>query len=316
MRVLRNIVLLAVFAMLAVGTTPVAAQISEARPQEQRSGDHIGTVDGLRVARTEGSLAVINWNRVAGAESYNVYVDDNPAISDTDGWLTIRDLDFLTSYSVTVTAVVAGVEGPRSAPVTFETRDVTLRDPGLIVDFGIFKLSSTRVPFAWRDAPGTTIELFRDGVQIPASELGDFFERPIDTNVVPGETYVYTARLSSNATGAKGPFGPELTVTVPLGASGPPTLVSSYADTSVTVLRLGGLAAERGNSFEVERNGESIGVFARRLAGANEWFVDDRGRPDGASTYRVRIIGAGGEAGPWSNVAETAPLTTPPIVGT
>lgn len=307
MRRMRGLICVAVFAVLAFGSAPAVAQTSN------------NTVDGLRVTRAEGTLAVINWQRLPGADSYNVYLNDDPALTDTDGWITITGLDFVTSYSVTIAAVVDGVEGPRSSPVTFETTDIRLGDPRLLLDTGLFKLSSTRVPLAWNDqGPQANIELFRDGVQLdPGSILEPFFfGRLFDTDVVPGETYVYKARFNSNLTGAKGPFGPDVTVTIPLGASGPPTLVSTYADTSVTVLRLENLEPARSNQFEVERNGESIGVFARRLGGETEWFADARNLPRGVSTYRVRVISAGGDVGPWSAPTETAPLTAPPLVGT
>ncbi len=291
-----------VAAATMTAATPAIAQ-TDGGSSAQAAG--IAAVDGLRVARAEGTLAVLNWRTLPEADLYQVRLDGRVLTSE-NGWTTVRFLEPMKTYTASVRAVVDGQIGP-SETVTFTTTDVTLRDPRLVVDAGVFRLSRDLVPFAWEPAPFTTIELFRDGVQLDADSLGDFTSRLLDRDVKPGDTHVYQARLVSDASGAVGPFGPELTVTVPGGA---PALTIPYADNSVAVLRIEGMHPN--SAIDIERDGQYIGVFPRSGGNSVAWFGDRELSPFVPRTYRVREVGPFGEVGPWSDPV-TSVFTGVPI---
>lgn len=276
-------------------STPATAQTHDG--DASTVGGDVAAVDGLRVARTGGTLAVLNWRPPAGVDSHRIVIGDRTFTSE-NGWLTVRFLRPLQTYTASVSAVADGQTGP-SEQISFTTSDVTLRDPRIEVDTGVYRLTSGQVPFAWDTAPFTTIELFRDGVRLDPTTLGDVTSRLLDSDVIPGETYVYQARLVSEASGAAGPFGPEITVTIPADR---PVVTAPYADNSVAVLRIEGLEQ---NIIEIERDGVHLGAFPRSSFGPVSWFGDRELQPFAPRTYRVRQVDRFGVAGKWSD-----PVTT------
>lgn len=286
-RVLAGIVM----ASAMTTATPALAQSDDDGSSAEAQG--IATVDGLRVARAEGTLAVLNWRTLPGADSYQVEIDGRELTSE-NGWTTVRFLRPMQDYTASVRAIVDGQLGP-AENVTFTTTDVTLRDPRLAVDAGVYRLGPDLVPFAWEPAPFTSIELFRDGVRLDPDALGGVTSRLLDRDVTPGATHVYQARLVSDASGAAGPLGPEVTVTVPGGA---PVLSIPYADNSVAVLRIEGV--DPGAAIDIERDGEYLGTFPRS-GGSIAWFGDRELSPFAPRTYRVRQVGRFGEVGQWSD---------------
>lgn len=282
-----------------VSSSPIAAMV--ASPSTAVSS---GSVDGLRATRVDGITAVINWQMTPGAARYRILVDGQDRGVDDDGWFTLRFLRPLTTHSITVVPVFADGDGTPSAPIEVTTSDISLRDPRLHVDTGTYRLTSSLVPFSWDIVPFTSIELWRDGVQLDPSEVGRVNQRLLDGDVVSGETYSYRARLVSSASGAVGEFGPEIVVTVPGRAPAvgeqAPTLSVPFADRQVAVLRLDDLPSGA-TSYEIERDGQVI-ISIEPGHHSVRWFADRTVEPDGSHDYRVRAT-VDGVPGRWSSVA-------------
>ncbi len=289
--------------VVAIG--PLAPSIAGAQATGESAGDisSVGIVSGLRSTSQTGTGLVLNWQTLPGTDLYRVYVDGALAASDDDGWVTVRWLSPLQTYTIEVSAVRGGVEGERSDPIEVTTSDITLPIPNINVDLQTRRLSSTLVPFAVQDVFGASIQLFRDGVELDAAALGDSRSRLLDRDVTPGATYVYQARFVSEATGAVGEFAPDIIVTVPGNVA---DVTNTFTDRQVVVLRLDDLDGR--TPYEVERNGEIIGVFSQNVFIASQWFGDRTVEAGETYTYRVRVTPETGAPGPWSEAVTT---TTP-----
>ncbi len=137
---------------------------------------------GLRSTLQTRERAVLNWDRVPGADSYNVYRDGELHDVDTDEWHTDLDLTSATTYTYSVTSVTDGVESAPATPIEVTT-------VGLVVDPPA-ELTTTfqdrrRAVIRWEPEWSTTYNVTLDGVPIGTDSDGWY----TIFDLTPGTTY-------------------------------------------------------------------------------------------------------------------------------
>lgn len=256
---------------------------------------------GLRSTFQDRGRAVLNYNTVSGAASYEIVRDGVVVGTDNDNWYTDLGLEPGTTYAYQVRAISVGGEpgdlsntiqvtttgtppggslpAPTSLRSTFQDRSRVVLNYDAVVD-------------------AASYEIVRDGVAVGTDN--DTWNT--DLGLDPGTTYGYQVRAVA-ADGTPGELSAAISVTTtgdPIGVTLPaPTgLRSTFQDRGRIVLNWNAVAGA--DTYEIVRDGVAIATDGDR------WFTD-LDLPAGTSfDYQVRAVAADGTPGDLSDVLTAA----------
>ena len=182
----------------------------------------------LTVSNVTTTGAMVTWDPVSGAESYNVYINDFLY----DAYLTqtqcnITGLDPATSYTVRVTSVISNVEGD---PATTSFTTLVGYKPKLNV-----RVDSRQIIMSWESTADSFI------VEINGQQVTTTTDKQYTYTAEPG---TYEVRVIAVVDGQQYPSDP---VTVTVSAFNTPGVVQAAKDilgnTAAVIFPFGGLIA-------------------------------------------------------------------------
>jgi chitodextrinase len=257
-----------------------------------------GTLSQYLIERCQGS----------GCSSFTqVGTTAVPATTFTDSGLTAG-----TSYSYRVRAQdTAGNTGPYSNTATSVTVTGTPSAPsGLAASAA----SSTQVNLSWSAATETggsiaqyLIERCQGAGCSSFTQVGTATQLSFSDSALSGSTaYSYRVR-AKDAAGNTGPYSNVATATTAAPTLTAPTALSASSVSSTQINLTWGAASETGgviSQYRVERcQGSGCSTFAQIGTATGTSYNDAGLTASTAYSYRVRAADAGGNTGPYSNLA-------------
>lgn len=281
------------------------------------SAADIGQVTNVRSTRQDASQVVLTWDRVPGADSYQVFQDQTRIVRDegTDNWAVVGGLRSLTTYELTVVAVIDGVRGPASDPISATTTNPTLIKVKPTVDF----VGVDFIVLKWPQRPAVrTYELFRNGVKIATPLENDAANGYRDRDRKSGTSYSYQIR-EVGPQGELGPLGPVVvgtTAGLPPGVTpDAPAVANTFVDKSRAVLRIENKEDTLGTavveSYTITRDGGYIAFVPATNYIKFTWFKDTGVAPGTTYTYGISATSFDGTQGPGTLVEVTTQGTRP-----
>ncbi len=276
-----------------------------------------GAPGGLRATPVSGTQVNLNWTAAGDPESgilrYRIY--RNGVLTDSTTGLGYADVGLTpgTTYTYEVSALNgAGLEGPRSQPVTVQTSG-DLTPPSAPSGLSGRAVSDHQIDLDW--APATDPEsgiqgynIYRNGTLAGHSVTTGFS----DPGLAPNTAYVYTV-TAVNGAGIEGPPSQAVTVST-LPDQTPPSAPNGLSGTAVSdhQVDLGWTPATDPESgiqgYNIYRSGALVGQSV--TAG----FSDPGLAPNTAYVYTVTAVNGAGIEGPPSQAVTVSTLQdqTPP----
>jgi chitodextrinase len=300
------------YSNVASATTGTVAPTISA-PGTLSAGATSATQIGLSwgaATETGGTLSqyLIERCQGAGCSSFTqVGTTAVPATTFTDSGLTAG-----TSYSYRVRAQdTAGNTGPYSNTATSVTVTGTPSAPsGLAASAA----SSTQVNLSWSAATETggsiaqyLIERCQGAGCSSFTQVGTATQLSFSDSALSGSTaYSYRVR-AKDAAGNTGPYSNVATATTAAPTLTAPTALSASSVSSTQINLTWGAASETGgviSQYRVERcQGSGCSTFAQIGTATGTSYNDAGLTASTAYSYRVRAADAGGNTGPYSNLA-------------
>ena len=282
------------YTVIAVGpssqSAPTAAVTATPAPAVAGAPTGLSGVAGDKIA-------TLTWTAVPSATSYKLYRDGILVASPTGNTYNDSNLTNGVTYSYTVSAVVASVESPKSAPVTVTPFVLTPAAPAGLTATG----GNKQVSLSWTaSANATGYQVYR-GATLVATQPGTTF---LDTGLTNGTAYSYTVVATNGS--ASSPASTAVSATPMAPAPGTPTgLVATPGDASMV---LTWTAVSGATSYHVYRGGVLVGSPT-----AATWT--DAGLTNGtAYTYYVKAVTDTTEGTASTSVVATP--AKPPVNGT
>jgi fibronectin type 3 domain-containing protein len=242
-------------------------------------------------------IATLTWTAVPSATSYKLYRDGVLVASPTGTTFTDSALTNGVTYAYTVSAVVAGVESAKCAPVTVTPFVLTPAAPAGLTATG----GNTQVSLSWTASANATGYRVYRGATLVATQAGTTF---LDTGLTNGTAYSYTVVATNGS--ASSPASTAVNATPMAPAPGTPTGLAATPGNASMVLTW--TAVPGATAYHVYRGGVLVGSPMTAT-------FTDTGLTNGTTyTYYVKAVTDTTEGAASTSVVATP--AKPPVNGT